>query len=64
MRDDLRQAVKFKTIEFDPRLGDELSPYMGEPNPGVDRLWDKLATSKYISLGMTRTDSVKRSLLM
>lgn len=44
--DDIRKAVRFKTLEFDPRLGDELSPYMGDPNPEVDQLWEDLATSE------------------
>ncbi|KAI0129729.1 hypothetical protein BJ170DRAFT_617373 [Xylariales sp. AK1849] len=59
--DEVRDAVSFKTVEFNPRFTGTPSPYMGQPNPDVDRIWYDLAELRNFGVPKETLNRMNRS---
>ncbi|KAI9146892.1 Cyclochlorotine biosynthesis protein O [Paramyrothecium foliicola] len=61
--DKLRQpdAIKFRTEEFNPHFTGPPSPYMGQPNAQVDKLWYDLSELRNFGVDRQTLEAMNRS---
>lgn len=44
---DIRRAVRFATVEWNPREEGPPSPYMGSPTPDIDKAWEDVSQREF-----------------